>query len=172
RARGRSIGSRGDGAFARLVLVPARGLHRIPDWLDGHAAALAEPLACVCHCLLDPQVVSEGERVLVVGPGPVGLLAAQVAAACGGGVHVRGAARGEARLAKPRDLGLEPSLAGEAAPADFDVAIDCSGAAAGIALALESTARRGRYVQIGLAGKPVAIPFDLVCYRELTVTSG
>ena len=30
----------------------------------------------------------------------------------------------------------------------------------------------GTLVQIGLAGKPVAIPFDLVCYRELTVTSG
>ena len=53
----RSIGSREDGAFAPLVLVPARGLHRIPDWLDGHAASLAEPLACVCNCLLDPQLV-------------------------------------------------------------------------------------------------------------------
>jgi L-iditol 2-dehydrogenase len=39
-------------------------------------------------------------------------------------------------------------------------------------LALESAERAGRVVQIGLAGKPVAIPFDLVCYRELTVTSG
>ena len=38
--------------------------------------------------------------------------------------------------------------------------------------ALKSAARGGRFVQIGLAGKPVAIPFDLVCYRELTVTSG
>jgi L-iditol 2-dehydrogenase len=171
-AQRRSIGSREDGAFAPLLLVPARGLHRIPDWLDGHAAALAEPLACVCHCLLDPQVVSEGERVLVVGPGPVGLLAAQVAAACGGEVHVRGAARDEARLAKARELGFETSVAGENAPAEFDVAIDCSGAAAGIAFALESAARGGRYVQIGLAGKPVAIPFDLVCYRELTVTGG
>ena len=50
--------------------------------------------------------------------------------------------------------------------------IECSGSAAGIAFALESAARGGRFVQIGLAGKPVAIPFDLVCYRELTVTSG
>jgi L-iditol 2-dehydrogenase len=32
--------------------------------------------------------------------------------------------------------------------------------------------RGGRYVQIGLAGKPVAVPIDEVCYRELTVTSG
>ena len=109
-AQRRSIGSREDGAFAPLLLVPARGLHRIPDWLDGHAASLAEPLACVCNCLLDPQVVSEGDSVLVVGPGPVGLLAAQVAAACGGdGARARdGARRGAARAgarARLRDLG-------------------------------------------------------------------
>ena len=66
----RSIGSFVDGAFAPRLIVPARNLHRIPDWLDEHAAVLAEPLACVCHCLLDPPVVSAGDRVLVTGPGP------------------------------------------------------------------------------------------------------
>ena len=38
--------------------------------------------------------------------------------------------------------------------------------------ALESARRGARYVQIGLAGKPVSVPVDLVCFRELTVTSG
>ncbi len=37
---------------------------------------------------------------------------------------------------------------------------------------LAATRRGGRYVQTGLAGKPVTLPFDLVCFRELTVTSG
>jgi L-iditol 2-dehydrogenase len=171
-AERRSIGSREDGAFAPLVLVPARGLHRIPDWLDGHAAALAEPLACLCHCLLDPRVVEDGHSVLVVGPGPVGLLAAQVAASCGGAVHVRGTARDEARLAKARELGFETSLVGEPLEREPDVVVECSGSAAGIALALEAASRGGRVVQVGLAGKPVEIPFDQVCYRELTVTSG
>jgi L-iditol 2-dehydrogenase len=169
----RSIGSREDGAFAERVLVPARGLHPIPDWLDGHAASLAEPLACVCNCLLDPQVVSGDDRVLVVGPGPVGLLAAQVARAGGGAVHVRGTARDEARLAKARALGIETSTPSDKVSlGDFGVVVECSGSAAGMGLALESAGRAGRVVQIGLAGKPVAIPFDLVCYRELTVTSG
>ncbi len=168
----RSIGSRKDGAFAPLLLVPARGLHRIPDWLDGHAAALAEPLACVCNCLLDPRLVQEGDRVLVLGPGPVGLLAAQVAAACGGVVHVRGALRDEARLAKARELGFETSLVGEPLEREPEITVECSGSGAGTAFALETTARRGRVVQVGLAGKPVEVPFDLVCYRELTVTSG
>ena len=174
-AQRRSIGSREDGAFAPLVLVPARGLHRIPSWLDGHAASLTEPLACVCNCLLDPAVVQEGDPVLVVGPGPVGLLAAQVAAACGGTVHVRGTERDEARLARACEFGFETSQAGtsdNSSLADFGVVVECSGSAAGIAFALEATARGGRLVQIGLAGRPVEVPFDQVCYRELTVTSG
>ena len=167
----RSIGSREDGAFAARLLVPVRGLHRIPDWLDGHAASLAEPLACVCNCLLDPAVVQDGERVLVVGPGPVGLLAAQVARASGGEVHVVGAPpRDEPRLAKARELGLQTQP--EPLPEEYDVVIECSGSATGIASALLRTARGGRFVQIGLAGKPVTVHFDLVCYRELTVTSG
>jgi L-iditol 2-dehydrogenase len=171
-ARRRSIGSREDGAFAPLVLVPAGNLHRIPDWLDGHSASLAEPLACVCHCLLDPVVVADGDRVLVVGPGPVGLLAAQVARACGGEVHVRGAPRDDVRLAKARELRFDTSLVGDDVEGDFDVVVECSGSAAGVSFALESARRQARFVQIGLAGKAVAIPFDQVCYRELVVSSG
>jgi L-iditol 2-dehydrogenase len=171
-SRRRSIGSREDGAFAPLLLVPARRLHRIRDGLDGHAASLAEPLACVCNCLLDPDLVREGDSALVVGPGPVGLLAAQVAAAGGADVHVRGTPRDEARLAVARALGFETSVVGEPLGLEPDVAIECSGSAAGTAFALETAARGGRLVQIGLAGRPVELPFDQVCYRELTVTSG
>jgi L-iditol 2-dehydrogenase len=166
----RSIGSQVDGGFAPLLLVPERCLHRLPDWLDGSAAALIEPLACVCHSLLDPSVVEDGDEVLVVGPGPVGLVAAQVARASGGSVHVRGAARDELRLAAARSLGFETSNAGDAGL--FDVVIECSGAEAGIAFALGSARRGGRYVQIGLTGKPVSVPLDEVCFRELGVTSG
>ncbi len=170
----RSIGTHVDGGFAPRVLLPARGLHRIPDWLDASVAALFEPLACVCHSLLEPPRVGAGDDVLVVGPGPVGLLAAQVARACGARVHVRGTRRDERRLEAARGLGFATSIVGERldAPVDADVVVECSGHEAGMAFGLESARRGGRYIQIGLAGKPVALPFDEVCFRELTVTSG
>jgi L-iditol 2-dehydrogenase len=167
-AERRSIGTHVDGGFARLMQVPVTNLHHIPDWLDGHAASLSEPLACACHSL--EGAVESGDDVLVVGPGPVGLLAAQVARAAGGAVHVRGTLRDAARLAKAEQLGFETSAEGPA-PA-VDVVVDCSGAEAGIAFGLERARRGGRYVQMGLAGKPVTIPFDLVCYKELRVSSG
>lgn len=168
----RSIGSAQDGAFAPQVLVPAHGLHRVPDVLSSEAAALAEPLACVCHCLLDPPVVSAGDAVLVVGPGPVGLLAAQVARATGGTVHVRGLERDEVRLERARELGFETSVDGEPLEHAFDVVVECSGTAGGMTTCFEHTSRGGRYVQVGLAGKAVTVPFDAVCLGELTVTGG
>jgi L-iditol 2-dehydrogenase len=169
-AERRSIGTHVDGAFAPLLHVPVSGLHRIPDWLDDSTAALSEPLACVCHSLHDPPSVADGDDVLVVGPGPIGLLAAQVARAAGGHVHVRGTPRDETRLETARALGFETSSEGDCPEAD--VVVECSGNEHGIALALEHVRPGGRLVQMGLAGKPVAIPFDHVCFKEVTVTSG
>jgi L-iditol 2-dehydrogenase len=167
----RSIGSAVDGGFAPRVEVPASNLHRIPDWLDGEAAAMMEPLACCCQSLPD-GVIHERDEVLVVGPGPVGLLAAQVAAAAGARVHVRGAPRDGARLDLAATLGCTTSTTDDDPPGEFDVVVECSGHRAGIAFALESARRGARCVQIGLAGKPVVVPFDLVCFKELTLTSG
>jgi len=168
----RSIGSFVDGGFAPRLHVPARNLHRIPDWLDGRIAAMTEPLACCCQSLLNPERVGAGDSVLVIGPGPIGLLAAQVARAVGGDVHVRGTPRDAQRLEIATGLGLTTSTTDDGPAGDFDVVVECSGHEAGMTFALESARRGGRYVQIGLAGKPVAIPFDLVCFGELTVTSG
>jgi len=133
---------------------------------------MTEPLACCCQSLLNPERVGAGDGVLVVGPGPIGLLAAQVARAAGGDVHVRGTPRDAARLDAAARLGFTTSTTDDGPAGDFDVVVECSGHEAGMTFALESARRGARYVQIGLAGKPVSVPVDLVCFRELTVTSG
>ena len=167
----RSIGSFVDGAFAPRVVVPAGNLHRIPDWLDEHAAALAEPLACVCHCLMDPPAVTAGDRVLVTGPGPVGLLAAQVARALGGRVVVAGLPSDGRRLEAARGLGLETMHAGDAVT-EMDVVVECSGTAGGAAACLEAAGRGARYVQVGVFGRDVTVPLDRLFQKELVATSG
>ena len=50
--------------------------------------------------------------------------------------------------------------------------MECSGAGPGIADALRAARRRGRIVQMGLRGADVTIPYDLICFHELTVTAG
>ena len=168
--RRRSIGTHVDGGCAPRLVLPAHNLHRVPDALPDEAAALSEPLACVCNSLLDPSAVRPGDDVLVIGPGAIGLIAAQVARVCGGRVTVRGTERDEARLALAGELGFATSAAG--APPAADVVVECSGAGPGIADALRAARPRGRIVQMGLRGADVTIPYDLICFHELTVTAG
>jgi L-iditol 2-dehydrogenase len=167
----RSIGTHVDGGFAPRLVLPARNLHRVPDGLPDEAAALSEPLACVCNSLLDPSRVQVGDDVLVIGPGAIGLIAAQVARACGGRVTVRGAERDRARLELAASLGFPTSVV-HADPPAADVVVECSGAGPGIADALRAARRRGRIVQMGLRGADVTIPYDLICFHELTVSAG
>lgn len=177
-----SIGSGTDGGFAAAMVVPARLLHRLPDWLDDRAAALMEPLACVCNSVLDPSRVQPGEHVLVSGAGPVGLLAAQVARAAGGTVTVTGTGIDAERLALAARLGFatrnvddpDDAAALDALGRDrsLDVVLECAGAGPAVASALRWLRPGGRLVQMGLLGGPVSVPFGEIVTRELTVTAG
>lgn len=167
----RSIGSFRNGGFAEKLLVPVVNLHRLPDTPGELDGVLSEPLACVAQCLLDPPVVQPGDMVLVTGPGAMGQLAAQVAKASGGVVTLAGLPADAERLAVAADLGIETTT--DAPPEDcFDVVIECSGSAPGATNALRAARRGARYVQVGIFGRDVALPFDIVLYKELTVTSG
>ncbi|MGO9659710.1 MAG: zinc-dependent alcohol dehydrogenase [Acidimicrobiales bacterium] len=172
----RSIGSAVDGGFASYVVVPAQNVHLVHGSVSRLGGALYEPLACVAHALCDPAVASPGDPALVVGPGAIGLLAAQVLRAQGASVTVVGAERDTARLAVAASLGFVALRSEEVGPSttgsEFSVVAECSGAEQGVAVALESAAKGARIVQIGLAGRPVAIQLDQICLKELRVTSG
>jgi L-iditol 2-dehydrogenase len=167
----RSIGTHVDGGFAARVVVPATGLHRVPENVDLCAAALAEPLACVCQCLLDPHVIGPGDQVLVVGPGPMGALAAQVANAVGGRVVVVGLPADRERLAIIDRLGLA-TVVGTDELNGVDVAIEASGSASGARAALEALRPGGRLVQVGIFGRDVELPLDQMLLRELAYAAG
>lgn len=169
-----SIGSHVDGGFAAELLIPVRNLHRLPAGMDLHHAALLEPLGSVANCLLDPPIISPGDKVLVTGPGTMGILAAQLARSVGAQVTVVGTPRDQARLQVAESLGLNATTTETLSPDSFsfDVAIECSGHPAGATLCLNALRRRGSYVQIGVFGKPVTLPMDEVLLKELTITSG
>lgn len=175
-----SIGSGVDGGFAESLVVPLRNLHRLPSSVDTASGALCEPLACVCQALFDPFTsVRPGDRVLVSGPGAVGLLAAQVARAAGAEVVVVGTDRDRARLELAESLGLATRLAPLDAsdlPAGWhagpDVVIECSGSGAAMRSGLELIRKRGHFIQMGQTGDLVSVPFALVSFKELVITGG
>lgn len=165
-----SMGSFVDGGFAERVRVPAGLVHRIPDHVPLAEAAMSEPLACVAHLLLDPPVIGAGDRVLVTGPGPMGLLAAQVARSSGAVVTLSGLPADEPRLELARSMGFT-TTSGPVEPG-YDVVVECSGSAGGARVGFEAVKKGGRYVAVGIHGRDVTVPLDLVLYKELTVTSG
>ncbi|MGC3953573.1 MAG: alcohol dehydrogenase catalytic domain-containing protein [Propionicimonas sp.] len=167
----RSLGSFEDGGFAQFVVLPSINLHVLPDWLGEYDGVLAEPLACVTHCLLSPPQVNAGDSVLVTGPGAMGQLAAQVARAQGAAVTLAGLPKDAERLAVAESLGIAVTT-GAVEESCFDVAIECSGSAAGAAVAFRAARRGARYVQVGIFGREVSVPLDQVLYKELSLTSG
>lgn len=175
----RSIGSGVDGGFAELMVVPARNLHRVPEGITDAGASLCEPLACACRSLLDPPRVQPADDVLVMGPGTMGLLAAQIARMCGGRATVVGTARDEVRLAAARRLGFATLDAGSVdemralgSGLGPHVVIECSGAGPAMATGLDVVRRGGAYVQIGQTGDVVSVPLALASFKELTITGG
>lgn len=175
-----SIGSGVDGGFAESLVVPVGNLHTLPSWLDTAAGALCEPLACVCQSLFDPFTsVRPGDRVLVSGPGAVGLLAAQVARAAGGDVIIVGTNRDSARLELAESLDFATATAPldtTSLPAEWvggpDVVIECSGSGAAMRSGLELIKKRGHFIQMGQTRDLVSVPFALVSFKEIVVTGG
>lgn len=172
----RSIGSHVNGGFATHVLVPARNLHEVHPSVGDHAGALYEPLSCVAQCLCDPAVASPGDTALVVGPGAMGILTAQVLRSQGAAVTISGTPGDQQRLDIAASLGVTPVLAGDLASvtpaAGFDVVADASGNERGIDAGLRAVRKGGHYVQVGLTGRPISLDIDLICLKELVVTSG
>ena len=178
----RSIGSAVNGGFARYVVVPAANIHVLPDTVDLAAGALSEPLACVVHGVLSTPTAQPGDLAVIAGPGAIGLLTLQVVKAAGATVAVLGTDADEERLGLARSLGAdytfnvndetfsETLLSLTYGGYGADVVYECSGAGQAAQQLLSLVRRGGRFVQIGLFGKPVSWDADLIVYKELLVT--
>lgn len=173
-----------DGAFADFIHVPAWLLHRIPDNLGFVEAAFTEPSAVAAHAVLERTGIAPEEIVVVLGCGPIGLVAAKMAQAAGASkVLITGVERDEqARLPKATELGIDHAVnvsrtdvaalvaeltGGEGA----DVVIELSGAPPAIAQSFRLTRRLGR---VGIIGQPptdeISIPYREALFRALTVS--
>ncbi len=75
---GNELGIDRDGAFAPYLRIAERFLHAIPDGMPDDTAVLIEPIACVLNNL-EAARLQPGDDVLVLGAGPIGVLAALVA---------------------------------------------------------------------------------------------
>ncbi len=154
------------GALAERLAVPVGALHPLPDPVDAVAGALVEPggnaLRAVRAAALRP-----GRRLLIFGPGTIGLLAARFAAAQGAEVHVVGPS--EASLDVARQLGADRAWTLDRLPAQpYHAVIDATNAAAVPASAVDLVEPGGRVVYIGISGRPSTVDTRALVLKDVT----
>lgn len=161
------------GAFAQYVVLPAHRAHLVPDNLSDEAAALIEPLS-VGIWANQKAGVQPGDRVLVTGAGPVGLLCADVARARGAAwVGVSDA--NDYRLSVAAERGASQVINALAGPLDeqiapVDVILECSGATPAVLGAFSVAAPAARIVMIGMGAATMELPVVQIQIKELLVT--
>jgi L-iditol 2-dehydrogenase len=156
-----------DGSLVQRMAIDERQLFALPDGMSYEEGALCEPLS-VGVWASHRAGLQPGDRVLVTGAGPVGLLAAQVARAFGASsVTVTDVA--EFRLRMAADLGFATEVAGEGTSRDFDVLLECSGAPNALADGLWRLGTNGRAAMVGMPKQDVTLALSRLNVNELTI---
>jgi L-iditol 2-dehydrogenase len=157
-----------DGAFTNFVAIHEDFAFALPDAISDDAGALMEPLSVgIWACR--KAGVSAGDRVLVTGAGPIGLLAMQVARASGATVTVSDVS--EERLALAERTGADRTVRDNLAGLEVDSLIECSGHPRALADGIAALRPAGTAVVVGMGpGATAEVPLALVQSRELWLT--
>jgi len=167
--RRRGFGYGVHGAMTRYLCVPQRCLHRVPAQMPLQIAALTEPCCVAYNAVANHAGVTLGDRVIVIGPGPIGVLCAAMAQLQGGDAMLLGLPADRARLEVARAaFGLRVS---DGVPDDLqaDVVIDAAGASASLRTALEVVRPGGRITKVGWGPQPVDYSLDPLVQKNVTL---
>lgn len=167
-----------DGAMARYVRVPERCLHAVPEALPFEQAALTEPCCVAYNAVCVSTRVRPGDHVLVIGPGPIGLLCALMARLSGAGhLVVAGLPADAERLEAARALGADAALDGDVLAyvrdlgdgLGVDVVVDAAGVSATLQMAMEAVRPAGQITKVGWGPQPLKFSLDPLVQKAVTL---
>jgi L-iditol 2-dehydrogenase len=165
-----------DGAMTQYVRVPARCLHRVPDNLPLNIAALTEPCCVAFSAVVSNVNILPGDRVLVLGPGPIGLLCGAIARLRGAEVAVAGIARDATRLAIAAELGCTPldvsqvaEWARERDGLGCEGVVDAAGISATLQTAIDVVRPAGWISKVGWGRAPLNFSLDPLVQKNVTL---
>jgi threonine dehydrogenase-like Zn-dependent dehydrogenase len=155
-----------NGAFAPFLTLPVENLHPVPDLLSDETAVFAEPLAAALQ-VQNQANFDPGQRVAVIGDGKLGLLVAQTLALRRCDLLLVGRHRSKLDVAAARGIavGSPESLL----PRRYDVVVECTGNAEGLAAALRAVRPRGTVVLKSTYHGTATLPFAPVVVDEITL---
>jgi L-iditol 2-dehydrogenase len=169
----RGYGAAVNGAMTEFVRVPERILHHVPDQLPLEIAALSEPCCVAFNATAVNARILPGDRVLVLGPGPIGILCAAIARLCGAEVAVAGLERDRARLAKAEAYGctvltgdpLPWAMSGDGLGAEG--VIDATGVTTALQTALAAVRPAGWISKVGWGPQPLGFSLDPLVQKNV-----
>jgi alcohol dehydrogenase/L-iditol 2-dehydrogenase len=162
-----------DGAMTQLVRVPARCLHAVPGELPLEHAALTEPCSVAYNAVVMNSQIAPGDRIVVLGPGPIGLLCGAIAQLRGAETAVVGLPRDSARLKIAAAYGCTP-IDGD--PTDWaraadglgcDGVIDAAGVSATLKIALDLVRPAGWITKVGWGNQPLGFSLDPLVQKNI-----
>jgi L-iditol 2-dehydrogenase len=164
-----------NGAMTRYVKVPARCLHRIPDNLAFEQACLTEPCCVAYNAVVGNSRIKPGDRVIVLGPGTIGILCAAVARLCGADVAIVGLEADKHRLDIAKQYGCETIIGDASAWAKkqdglgVDLVIDAAGASITLKMAMELVRPNGQITKVGWGPQPLGFSLDPLVQKNITL---
>jgi alcohol dehydrogenase/L-iditol 2-dehydrogenase len=164
-----------NGAMTRYVRVPARCLHKVPAQLSFEEACLTEPCCVAYNSVAVNSSVKPGDRVIVIGPGTIGILCAAVARICGAEVAVVGLESDKLRLDIAKQYGCEPII-GDATEwaknrdgLGADLIVDAAGASVTLKMALQWVRPNGQITKVGWGPQPLGFSLDPLVQKNVTL---
>lgn len=162
------------GALQSNWVVPENTLHKVPDELDLKTAALAEPLSVACHDVRLGEV-QPGEKAVVIGGGPIGMLIAMVCNEVGAKVLVVEINPARVRLAKqlgfdainPNNENAEKWVNNWTKGAGADVVFEVSGSSEGAMMMTDLVRTRGRIIVVSIFTFTPKVDLFKVLWREM-----
>jgi len=164
-----------NGAMTKYVKVPARCLHRVPDQLAFEQACLTEPCCVAYNAVVENTRLKPGDRVIVLGPGTIGILCAAVARLCGAEVAIVGLEADRHRLEIARKYGCDVIIgdATEWAKArdgmGADCVIDAAGSSITLKIALQLVRPAGWITKVGWGPQPLGFSIDALVQKNVTL---
>lgn len=169
------------GAMATYVVARQGLLHRIPEGVSFEEAALTEPASVAFNAIVEKSHPRPGDLIVIIGPGPIGLMALQVARLFSP-LHLVmiGLARDEARLELAQRLGADRIVVADREDAvqavrqlgdglGAHLVVDAVGISETLRQSLELVRPNGQITKIGWGRAPVGFSLDPLIAKAATL---
>ncbi|MBF11387.1 MAG: Zn-dependent alcohol dehydrogenase [Flavobacteriaceae bacterium] len=164
-----------NGAMTKFVSTPARCLHAVPENLSFEEACLTEPCCVAYNAVAVNSNVRPGDRVLIIGPGTIGILCGAIAKICGAEVAILGLEKDKERLLIAKKYDIKTIInnaskwAKEKDGLGVDLVVDAAGVSDSLLIAMDLVRPNGQITKVGWGPKPLGFSIDPIVQKNISL---